>query len=316
MLDNGKLSLMQFRAALPSSYRSVIFLTLRVNGERTKVPLKGFICKTAKVSKEFCLTECKRRCLTLPTLMLLAQAREWKGKPSTTQLLNSYREAWLKIKKDYWIEPQSHAFALLGTMHHQRLEIFARAAGLLQEHLISREVSSTLDLLEPDPETPGQFILSDYKTWGSYSVQKWYEEDDRDAEYQLNHYRVQVERDQKLTEALGFPIKVSRMQLQVTIRDGGLEVAQRRKIMDKILMLEVPRMDDGFIINYFGERSAKLLDYVNTDIMPPVCDSEENWNWKKCKTCDVWESCPEGSKINVRKTRETYPPSPYQQEKG
>ncbi len=266
------------------------------------MPLVGFYCTDkVKITKEKCLNKCRleRRCLTLPTLMALSQTKEWMGKPSTTMLLAPYRISYLKIKGGYFIEPKDHAYSLLGIKHHSKLELFAKIANLLSEFKLDGEVTGTLDLLEPDGNS---FILSDYKTWGSYQVKKWLENGDKkETSLQLNHYRVKVESDKTLRELLKREIKVSRIQLQVTIRDGGTWISKDRGVEDKILILDVPFIEDDVVTKYFGERSVKLLGYLNDNKLPPVCDKEENWNWKRCKTCDVWESCPEGAKINARK---------------
>jgi len=264
--------------------------------------LAGFICPDGqRVEKEDCLVSCRlgRRCLTLPTLMACGQDREWTGKPSTTQLLSGLRLAWLKIKRDYFIEPQGRAFALLGVRHHAKLEEFAKVAQLVTEHKLDGDITGIVDLLEPETDDGGAYILSDYKTWGSYSLVKAREGDFGDALMQLNHYRVKLERDEALAEMLGQPLKISRLQLQVTIRDGGTYIAKNRGVEEKIVLLDVPKLDDDEVLNFFSGRAADLLAYINKDEMPPVCTIPENWNWKRCKGfCDVAEHCPEGRKIN------------------
>jgi len=266
--------------------------------------LEGFICPdNERIKKVDCFKACRlgRQCLTLPTLMAVGSEREWSGIPSTTQCQQGTRMAWLKIKKPYYIKPEGRAFALLGIRHHAKLEVFAKVAKLVAEQKLDGEVTGILDLLEPDPENEGMFILSDYKTWGGYAVQKALKHNDfGDALYQLNHYRVKAEQHEGLAEALGFSVKISRMQVQATVRDGGLDIATDRGVNKNIYLLDVPKVDDNEIISYFSSKAKALLDYLESDKLPPPCSTSENWNWKRCKGfCDVAEFCPEGTKINA-----------------
>ena len=268
------------------------------------MPLAGLICPDGKRVKLGECVNCRigRRCLTLPTLMAISNDRKWSGVPSTTQLLQPTRIAWLKINKPYYIPPKSRAFMLLGIRHHAKLEYFAKVAGLIAEHKLDGEISGILDLLEEDIEKNKQFILSDYKSWGSYSVVRSQKGDMGDVKLQLNHYRVKVEQSKKLTELIGFPIKISRMQIQTTVRDGGTKSAYRLGIGENIMLIDVPFMDDKSVLNYFNERAKLLKGYLDSNEMPPMCTSHESWGYKRCRAkawhCEVWESCPEGRKIN------------------
>ncbi len=123
-------------------------------------PLKSFICPDGVMRQTSdCLAQCPRkegRCLSLPTLTELGNAREWTGTPSTTQLLNPTRLEYLKIVHDYAIDPFERAFALLGTRHHRRLELVAkRIEGLYAEKKLGldKDISGVLDLLEPIDNT-------------------------------------------------------------------------------------------------------------------------------------------------------------------
>jgi len=59
-----------------------------------------------------CLIKCRmdERCLTLPTLALISEEREWKGIPSTTQLLNGTMMDFLKLTPPYVVDPDKRAF--------------------------------------------------------------------------------------------------------------------------------------------------------------------------------------------------------------
>lgn len=263
--------------------------------------LKYFICPDgSKIEIAQCLDRCPRpegRCLSLPTLHSVGSTRPWKGKPSTTQLLNPTRQEFLKITKDYAINPFDMAFALLGTRHHSRLEIVAKKLkGVNAELYLEADTTGILDLLEPDPQIEDHFILFDYKTWGSFAVAKhisktngYYEK--WQAELQLNNYRW-------MAEQLGFAI--SKMFIQVTVRDGGTFTARNNGIEEKMLVLPINRLEDNVVREYFLTKSFRLIQYVDNDIMPNLCDYEERWNGRRCKgsLCEVHMFCPEGAKVN------------------
>jgi hypothetical protein len=102
---------------------------------------------------------------------------------------------YLKLTKDYAINPFDRAFALLGTQHHRRLEIIANKLKDLEaeKKLIDETNSGILDLLEPDYDD--YWIMSDYKTWGSYMVQLVLDKTSYErysASLQLNDYRMKA----------------------------------------------------------------------------------------------------------------------------
>ena len=90
-------------------------------------PLKFFSCQDNITRPiEQCLERCPRpegRCLRLDKLHEISYDRQWEGKASTTQLLNPTRMEYLKITRDYAIEPKSRAYAIYGIYQHKRLEI-------------------------------------------------------------------------------------------------------------------------------------------------------------------------------------------------
>ena len=72
------------------------------------MPAKWFRCPSGKIIEiEKCLAHCDHRCLTTRTLRLIADQREWKGIPSTTQLLKGTRETFLEITTDYILDPHA-----------------------------------------------------------------------------------------------------------------------------------------------------------------------------------------------------------------
>ena len=245
----------------------------------------GFICPDGKrVTHQECLEGCRARCLTLPTLVSLANTRDWNGIPSTTQCLNGTRMEYLKIINDYYVKPKDRAFALLGTRHHFRLEAITKKLNVLSEEKLQGEVSGIADLLEPDID-PDTYILADYKTSGSYKVARALKGDMADWELQLNNYRV-------MAEALGFP--VSRMLIQCTVRDGGTFMAKKNGCNENIYLIPVTRMNNSEVKDYFYRKSQSLIKAVESGEMPPPCDGEERWGGKRCLGyCDVADFCPD-----------------------
>lgn len=264
------------------------------------MPLTYFNCPDGvKRPIAQCLENCQRelgRCLSLPTLHELSSGRVWTGKPSTTQLINPTRMEYLKITKNYAITPQERAFALLGTQHHRRLELIAKMIPQLEaEKKLSDAVNTgILDLLEPDDNSAGQWIITDYKTWGSFAVSKInikgsYER--YTASLQLNDYRLKV-------ESLGF--SVSKLRWQITVRDGGTYTAKNNGVESKLLVVEADRMDDDEVTEYFYRKNNDLLVALNKSTLPILCPFEERWQGRRCKgeLCEVHMFCPEGSQIN------------------
>jgi len=267
--------------------------------------IQGFICPDGtRIDKDDCFKKCRmeEECLTIPTLMAMAYEHPWSGKPSTTQLLNGPMLNVLKIFKPYYIKPEARVYAITGIRMHSKLEEFAKAADLIAEYRLDGEITGILDLLEPDRQNGGGYVLTDNKLWGSFQLSKAIKDGDLDNEtLQLNHYRVKVEQDKKLAELLEQEIKISKMRLEVIVRDGGLKAAQLNGIKDKFKMIPIERLDDDKVTDWFSKRSDELLEaieaYKEREALPRLCDARECWNGRRCKGfCDVAEYCPRGAK--------------------
>ena len=259
--------------------------------------LKYFDCEAGRVAIEDCLTKCPRiegRCLSLPTLKTIGSAREWKGTPSTTQLINPVRMEYLKITNDWAVSPKDMAFALLGMRHHSTLEETAKLLGMDAETKLTGEISGILDLLEPD-EINGGFKLIDYKTWGSYALAKLKgikksSSEIEDVQWQLNYYRI-------LAEEAG--INVSRLFVQVCVRDGGTFSAKNNQITEKLELIQIEKLPNNQVKDFFNTRRRLLLNALETKTMPELCEVNERWGGRRCKGyCPVAEHCPEGRKVN------------------
>jgi len=301
------------------------------------MPLTEFICPDGeKIPIGNCLVSCRmnHRCLTLPTLMqIITGDRPWDGTPSTTRLLNGTMQEWLKATKPYAAKPQNYAYALLGNEHHAKLE---RAAGgvttVTSETRIGTTIRSTPDILEPDEIFPGCFVITDYKTFGSYRVMKilglekhegfsdtdvykssgkwgkagspkrittWVvnptKVDMYQEQMQLNHYRLQLS-DQ------GYPI--TRMQLQITVRDGNTQSARGRGITEPIYLVPIPTLDDQWLRDFFEEKRRMLVAAMSGEQKPPVCNDQESWEGRRCQDfCDVAHHCSKGQIEQAKKKR-------------
>jgi len=233
---------------------------------------------------------------------------------------------YLKITEDYSVDPMSRAFALLGTMHHRKLEVIAQKLNVLAEERLGENVTGMFDLLEPDESSPiERYILTDYKTWGSYKVARamgivkagkkpdpsgevykksgnwgqagtpkmidvWVEDPTKadlgNEALQLNKYRSDI-------EAAGFP--VSRMRIQATVRDGGTYMADSRGISKNIYIIDVPLLRDNEVKAYFAGKADLLLSCLEHKALPPMCSPTENWEGRRCEGyCDVWSWCDAG----------------------
>ena len=292
--------------------------------------LKWFLCPDkVTIPVEDCLQHCRmeERCLTVPTLRLISTEREWSGQASTTQLLKGTLYEFLKLTQPYVVDPDSRAFMLSGTRHHQALEQVAKELNLPSEIALSVD-RDIFDLLEQDED--GGLVISDYKLWGSYKVAKalgmievgkqadpsgkvyqrsgaWgeagspkmvsvfqqvpQEVDNWEAEYQLNHYRVML-------EERGIPIK--RMQLQVTVRDGGLAIASSRGITRNTYRIPIPKLDDRKVKEYFTHKEKALLLALKQGSWSEPCNDREAWDGARCnkRYCEVWHWCVKGVLAN------------------
>jgi hypothetical protein len=272
------------------------------------MPAKYLLCQktSGKVTIEDC-KKCDDRCLSLPTLTDIATYRDWRGFVTTTQALNGTRQSYYEIICDYTVDPYDRAFTLLGTRHHAKLESVAKKIQLIAEEYLKGEISSgIIDLLEPTNQD-GIFDLWDYKTSGSFVINRALgleavkeknmpitykvnpaKIDMESWELQLNNYRLMLE-----DKNIGFKIRY--MYIQATVRDGNTLTAFNRGLDKNIYKIPVKRLEDDYVKNYFKTKSDALLNALDTKTVPPPCSYKENWNYRKCqKYCPVAEFCDVG----------------------
>ena len=257
----------------------------------------------------------------MPTLTLIGQEREWKGLASTTQLLNGTMMEFLKITKPYTVDPDSRAFMLQGTKHHESLEAVAHELGLPAEVALNID-RDIFDLIEYEQD---KMVITDYKLWGSFKVAKalglteagkkpdpsgavyktnskygsagspkmvtiWEPVPDNvdnwETELQLNRYRVML-------GDLG--IKIHRLQLQVTVRDGGIAVASSRGVTRNVYRIPIRILPDEDVRNYFQLKADSLAFALKENYWGLPCSDRESWDGKLCSSyCDVAGYCPKG----------------------
>jgi hypothetical protein len=296
------------------------------------MPLNNFICPDGgQIKPADCLAEggcrCSCRCATRNYLTLASRERKWTGKPSTTQLIQGTLCAFLKLTKPYNITPDSRAFMINGTMAHAKLETQDDELSKAEEVFSEDSISGIADIIE---EENGIVTLWDYKTSGSYKVAKalgWHvieietteiyksgknkgqfkkiKElrqdpefiDVRDWALQLNFYRILAEK--KLGK------KISRLRVQVIVRDGGTYIARGRGIVRNVYPIDIPIMPDAEIVAYFDAKRAALLKALEQGYWNEICTKEENWDGVKCaRYCEVADHCSYGKYLKEEKKTE------------
>ena len=272
------------------------------------------------------------RCAPLPYLRLITFDRAYYGiTPSAAG--NGPRYIVLKATRPYVIVPEKRVWALFGSDKHEKLAKLGLTYNVLSEQKLSdAQLKGIADLLEEDEWRQGLYILTDYKTSGSYKtcqwlgikVEKWEEPITKNGEPVLlksgpnkgkpkmkKHSRVvkdpkkaqkreldlQINRYRMLYESHGFPIH--KMRAFVTPRDGGLYIAKQRGLDRSMLFVPIPRLDDNYVMHYYAELKAEVDPVVATatdracDYVRP-CNAWENWDGRRCREyCEVSSYCVE-----------------------
>jgi hypothetical protein len=265
------------------------------------------------------------RCATRPFLRAISfdMERAWRG-VSPSMAGTGPRCLYLRAIVDYAIDPRSRVWALLGISTHDRLNWKKYTKDALSEEKLGPEgKGGTPDVLEEDENEPGSYILTDYKTWGSYKVASaigmdQVEEDILDEEgnqtffksgkrkgekktrkvwvctpdsasltgeeMQLNRYRI-------FFEEAGFP--VSKMQILAIPRDGNTQMAHARGVSDTIYLIPIKRLDNDHVIGFYNTLTNEVTEAFETGWVRP-CNKWESWDGRKCaKFCEVNQECAE-----------------------
>ena len=303
------------------------------------MPYSKYICPDGqKVGISECLEECRLaeqinpitgekwcpagRCLSKRTLNALADQRQWNGKPSTTQLLNGTRESFLKITRDYPINPRDSLFMLHGTKVHDYLEKYTDEEGLSEIRIDDGVSTGAFDYYSP--EDGG--TLYDVKTYGSFKVAKVlglqevkvptgevyktgakkgqpkFRKEFRpgvhsrlDLAIQLNDYRMKIEKE------LNKPVNI--LVCEIIVRDGNTFIANSRGITQPGYLVPINKISDIWIERYMKKKADDLIKALETNTLPPPCRHSETWGGLKCERyCSVAEFCDVGRKAKENKS--------------
>jgi hypothetical protein len=298
------------------------------------MPLKWFKCPgdggLIEVEKCLSVRGCRlgQRCATMPYLRNAAKDRPWKA-VTPSQAFNGPRYIYLRQVCDYAEDPHDKAFAILGTGSHDKLSVHWLIKGFVAEQKFSDDIIKGIpDIVEPDENMLGYYILYDYKTSGSYKVamalglektevesfdedgypilyktgakkgqpktkQVWTENREKgvaeieDWTFQMNRYRI-------LVEKANYPI--SKMIVQCIPRDGNTFVAKNRGVDKNVILVEVPRLDDDYVLNHYQKLQDEITAAFQTH-NPRICNKKESWNGRKCNGyCSVAKQCAEMEK--------------------
>lgn len=312
----------------PPTYISTFAASQHNEGE-IKIPYSQYICPDNNLCKiEDCLRTCRLsgrfpagRCLSHRTLYAISEQREWTGIPSATQLLSGTREEYLKITKEYSINPQSSIFALFGTGCHAFLEQYLENDKMVVEERLK----------DPTGTYSGAFdcydgkrnILYDVKTYGSFKTAKamglhkrkepvmgsdgvqlkykngrkmfktYYDIKHKsvfDVSVQLNAYRIMVENQ-------GYTVDT--LLVEIFTRDAGTFSAKDRGIETNAQLLKLNKISDRWIQRFMLTKAKRLKEALEHNTLPPACSHRETWGGRKCQDfCAVWQFCDVGRKAH------------------
>ena len=288
---------------------------------------KWFRCPDGeKIEIESCLARngCRMggRCATVPFLRLIGYDREWRGiTPSMAG--NGPRLIYLKQTHPYTIDPQKRVFAAMGVGLHGKLSLHKFTNNVLSEEELKDEDKKAIpDVLEEDESNEGLYILTDYKTSGSFAVMKmlgifrveepvlgdkgektYFKSGEKkgqlkthlvtkqdDAKKDIRGFALQLNRYRIFFEKQGFSI--SRMRIMALPRDGGTSAAKSRGIENNIYMIDIPKMSRIEVLDYYCNLEQEVKDAFQSS-GGRICNSWERWDGNRCKKCEVKEPCDE-----------------------
>lgn len=305
------------------------------------MPAKWFRCsdnETIEIERCLAWQGCRmdQRCATQAFLELVGFDRKWQG-VSPSAAGNGPRYLYLKAATDYTVDPQDRVWAANGTNVHGKLSIHKFNRNVLSEEALSdEEMKGTADALEEDEWKAGHYILTDYKTWGSFKVAKALgiksekvEETVLDeggkpvilksgknkgqpktkkrtiitqdpAAVDLKAEELQLNRYRIFFEKAGFPI--SRMQIQFLTRDGGTYVAEGRGITQKMGLISIRRLPNDETLSFYRDLAEEVREAFKTGYARK-CHLWESWERRKCEGgfCEVAEACKAMSKAHGEK---------------
>jgi len=294
------------------------------------MPATKFICPDGGVINiKECLKNrgCRasRRCASRSYLNIVAGERKYRG-VSPSMAGNGAREIFLKATTDYAISINSSVWQTFGSILHAELEKYPIAKALTEVRLKSDWISGTADLVEPDESRPGSHILIDHKFFGSFHVMQilgvsvkktripaldkngnkaYYKGGMKAGKLKTKNFNVKtIDRELARRELRGASLqqncyrmileengyKISRMQLQVFVRDGGTFSAKNNGVDDNIMMIDVPKIKDSEVKKFYKDLENEV-DKAFKVGYAPYCSSEQRWDGRKCSLCEVESAC-------------------------
>jgi len=263
------------------------------------------------------------RCAPLPFLIHAGEWREYKGHLSVTRCLLGTREFYLQNTIDFAIKPASEVWAILGGEAHEVLE--KKDNGLFKTELYMQYegISGMTDLVELQPN--GERWLIDHKYVGSFAVSlalgikyacmvdvldsngnqiigqrgKYAGQPKKKKSFQLYpkqadtwKYSMQLGMYALAYEDMHPGQHIDRLMVFFVPRDGGLQIARERGITENMYYVEIPRLSDEIVLDYFERKRIAGEEAMANKRLPPVCNSVESWDGRKCQQyCDVKEAC-------------------------
>lgn len=294
------------------------------------MPPVGFICPDkVRVAFSDCFTKCRLkdelpmgRCKALPFLRKCASFREWTGKPSTTQLLNGIRHAWLKIVKPYYVNPDEMVYIFLGNNAHAVLERYAQGEEMAEERIHDAINSGMFDFYDGTDQ-----ILYDYKSWGSYKVMQalgikkiefplfddegnpvLFKSGPRKGQQKMQNETIYGDEATRVAAILDTAIQVSdyrdklltilpegygvkQMAVQVVSRDASTIVSKMRCIEEKAPLIPINGISPHWIKKYLTRKRDMLMLALESNTAP-LCRRRERWFERRCaQYCEVVEHC-------------------------
>jgi len=294
------------------------------------MPATEFICLDGgRIPIKQCLKDrgCRasQRCASRSYLNIVAGVRKYRG-VSPSMAANSAREIYLKATTDYAININSSVWPVFGTILHAELEKYPIEKALTEVKLKGDWIRGTADLVEPDETKKGHHILIDHKFFGSFHVQKilgisvnkvripaldsngnevYYKSGAKTGQLKTKYFNEKtIDRALAREELKGVTLqqncyrmlleengyKISRMQLQVFVRDGGSFSAKNNGVDDNIMMIDINRMENEEVKCFYKELENKI-DMAFKTGYTERCTSEQSWSGRKCKICEVAKAC-------------------------
>ncbi|MHC4183577.1 MAG: hypothetical protein ACYSR0_09535 [Planctomycetota bacterium] len=267
-----------------------------------------------------------QRCATLPFLESISFDRKWDGvTPSAAG--NGSRYLYLKAITDYAISPNNRVWAALGIAVHGGLSIHEYTKNVLSEEKLSDgKMRGIADVLEHDEFKPGFYVLTDYKTWGSYKAAKAMgiisetieetilDENNKpvllksgknegqpktkqkkiitqdNSQIDMRSEELQLNRYRIFFEKMTFPI--SRINIQIISRDGGTYIAKNRGITRNLYVIPVKRLQNKIVLDFYKNLSDEVTKAFANGYARK-CNAWESWDRRKCEGgyCEVVEAC-------------------------